>query len=86
MGRWLKGRLAAAGLVNPVNDTQADTDRAGMITKEMLEEYGCDNLYLKKTGQTAWMKMELHWMCGCFHLSQQMKEEKKNSAVFEKLS
>ena len=53
MGRGLKGRLAAAGLVNPVNDTQADTDRAGMITKEMLEEYGCYNLYLKKTGQTA---------------------------------
>lgn len=53
MGRWLKGRLAAAGLVNPVNDTQADTDRAGMITKEILEEYGCENLYFKKTGQTA---------------------------------
>ena len=53
MGRWLKGRLAAAGLVNPVNDTQADTDREGMITREMLEEYGCDNLYLKKTGKTA---------------------------------
>ena len=53
MGRWLKGRLAAAGLVIPVNDTQADTDRTGMITKEMLQEYGCKNLYLKKTGQTA---------------------------------
>ncbi len=53
MGRWLKGRLAAAGLVSPVNDTQMDTERNGMITKEMLEEYGCENLYLKKTGQTA---------------------------------
>ena len=53
MGRWLKGRLAASGLVNPVNDTQLDTDRTGMITKEMLQEYGCDALYLKKTGQTA---------------------------------
>ena len=53
MGRWLKGRLAAAGLVKPVNDTQADTYRTGMITKEMLQEYGCENLYLKKTGQTA---------------------------------
>lgn len=53
MGRWLKGRLAAAGLVNPVNDTQADIDRTGMITQEMLQEYGCENLYLKKTGQTA---------------------------------
>ena len=53
MGRWLKGRLAAAGLVKPVNDTQLDTDRTGMITQEMLKEYGCENLYLKKTGQTA---------------------------------
>ena len=53
MGRWLKGRLVAAGLVNPVSDTQADIDRTGMITREMLKEYGCENLYLKKTGQTA---------------------------------
>ena len=53
MGRWLKGRLAAAGLVVPVNDTQLDPDRTGMITKEILQEYGCENLYLKKTGQTA---------------------------------
>jgi len=53
MGRWLKGRLAAAGLVTPVNDTQRDTDRTGMITKEILKEYGCENLYFKKTGQTA---------------------------------
>lgn len=53
MGRWLKGRLAAAGLVKPVNDTQLDKDRTGMITKEMLKEYGCESLFLKKTGQTA---------------------------------
>ena len=53
MGRWLKGRLAAAGIVKPVNNTAADTDRIGMITKEMLEEYGCDRLVFKKTGQTA---------------------------------
>lgn len=53
MGRWLKGRLAAAGLVTPVNDTQLDKDRNGMITQEMLQEYGCDCLMFKKTGQTA---------------------------------
>lgn len=53
MGRWLKGRLVVAGLVAPINDTQKDTDRKGMITKEILQEYGCENLYLKKTGQTA---------------------------------
>lgn len=53
MGRWLKGRLAAAGLVAPVNDTQNDKDRTGMITQEILQEYGCDRLMFKKTGQTA---------------------------------
>lgn len=53
LGRWIKGRLAASGLVTPVNDTQADTDRKGMITKEMLQAYGCDSLVLSKTDQKA---------------------------------
>lgn len=53
MGRWLKGRLAAAGIVKPVNNTLEDIDRQGMITQEMLDEYGCDRLVFKKTGQTA---------------------------------
>ncbi|MNW64584.1 NgoFVII restriction endonuclease [compost metagenome] len=53
LGRWIKGRLAAAGLVTPVNDTQADLDRQGMITKEMLDTYGSDSLVLSKTEQTA---------------------------------
>jgi len=51
MGRWIKGRLAAAGLVSPVNDSQKDTDRAGMITKEMLAAYGCDTVVLTKTSK-----------------------------------
>lgn len=51
LGRWIKGRLAVAGLVTPVNDTQADKDRTGMITKEMLAAYGCDRLVLTKTDQ-----------------------------------
>lgn len=51
LGRWIKGRLAAAGLVTPVNDTQLDHDRRGMITKEMLAAYGCDTLVLTKTDQ-----------------------------------
>lgn len=51
LGRWIKGRLAAAGLVTPVNDTQLDRDRIGMITKEMLADYGCDTLILTKTDQ-----------------------------------
>lgn len=53
MGRWLKGRLAVAGLVSPVNNTQLDTERLGMITEEILREYGCSCLVFKKTGQTA---------------------------------
>lgn len=51
LGRWIKGRIAAAGLVIPVNDTQADKDRTGMITKEMLAAYGCNRLVLTKTDQ-----------------------------------
>lgn len=53
IGRWIKGRLAAAGLVTPVNDAQLDMDRKGMITQEMLASYGCDSLVLTKTDQKA---------------------------------
>ena len=53
MGRWIKGRLAAAGLVTPVNDSQRDTDRLGMITTEMLEAYGCNAVVFTKTDQKA---------------------------------
>ena len=53
MGRWLKGRLVAAGIVKPINNTAEDVNRVGMITEEMLDEYGCDRLLFEKTGQTA---------------------------------
>lgn len=53
MGRWLKGRLVAAGIVKPVNNTAQDIERRGMITQEMLEMYGCDRLLFKKTDQVA---------------------------------
>lgn len=53
LGRWIKGRLAAAGLVTPVNDTQLDINRYGMITKEILVAYGRDSLVLTKTDQKA---------------------------------
>jgi HKD family nuclease len=53
LGRWIKGRLAAAGLVKPVNDTQADLNRKGMITSEMLKAYGSNALVLSKTDQKA---------------------------------
>ncbi len=54
LGRWIKGRLAAAGLVTPVNDTQRDKDRTGMITREMLLRYGCERLVLAKTTKQAY--------------------------------
>lgn len=54
MGRWLKGRLAAAGLVTPVDDPyKNDQQRNSMITKEMLAEYGTDHLLFSKTNQKA---------------------------------
>ena len=39
--------------MNPVPDTQKDTDRLGMITKEMLEAYGCNSLTFTKTDKKA---------------------------------
>lgn len=51
MGRWLKGRLVAAGLVTPVNNTLEDTAHTGMITKEMLRKYGRDVLIFRKTNK-----------------------------------
>ena len=59
LGRWIKGRLAAAGLVTPVNDTQKDKERAGMITREMLLRYGCERLVLTKTTKQAYDGDEL---------------------------
>lgn len=53
MGRWIKGRLAAAGLVSPLNDTGKDIHRLGMITQEMLEAYGRNHLVLTKTTKKA---------------------------------
>ena len=54
LGRWLKGRFVSAGLVKPVADTQLDAQgaREGMITKEMLDQYGCIGLSLQKTSKT----------------------------------
>ena len=45
----------------------------GMITEEMLQEYGCDRLEFKKTGQTALDEMAIHWMFGCCHLQLDLK-------------
>lgn len=50
MGRWLKGRLAAAGLVKPVDDPySSDPEKNSMITKEMLDEHGTDCVLFAKT-------------------------------------
>lgn len=49
MGRWIKGRLVASGLVEPVNQVEADTEFKGMITGEVLEKYGRNSITLSKT-------------------------------------
>ena len=53
MGRWIKGRLVAAGLVTPVNDSLKDSERTGMITREMLDAYGCNAVVITKTDEKA---------------------------------
>ena len=49
LGKWIKQRLVDDGLVERVEDTAKDLDRKGMITKEMLESYGCNALAFQKT-------------------------------------
>lgn len=51
MGRWIKGRLVAAGLVEPVNNVSNDPDCRGLITGETLARYGRDTITLTKTDQ-----------------------------------
>lgn len=53
LGRWLKGRLEAAGLVERINDTGLDKERKGMITQEMLAAYGRDELLFEKMPSKA---------------------------------
>lgn len=49
LGKWIKGRLVKEKLVEPCMNTSADKERKGMITKEMLNEYGCNALAFQKT-------------------------------------
>jgi hypothetical protein len=53
MGRWIKGRLAAAGLIESINQVEADTLFEGLITEETLEKYGRKSLTLTKTALTT---------------------------------
>lgn len=53
MGRWIKGRLIAAGLVEAVNNVEADIEGTGVITGEMLERYGRNTITLTKTELTT---------------------------------
>lgn len=48
-GRWIKGRLATAGYVKPVDDTFADTNREGVVTQEMLDAAKMRTMVLTKT-------------------------------------
>ncbi len=61
-GRWIKGRLATAGYVKPVDKIDEDTDRQGVITTEMLEDAGMRNLVLTKTNLQATGRLtKRHW-------------------------
>ena len=55
LGYWLKGRLAAAGIAEPVGNVQNDLagEKKGVITYEKLLEYGRTSLTLTKTSLTA---------------------------------
>lgn len=51
LGWWIKGRLINSGLISPQPNTLEDTEKKGMITTEILEEYGCTELSFIKTNK-----------------------------------
>lgn len=53
MGRWIKGRLVAAGLVEAMNNVETDIAGKGVITGEMLKQYGRNTITLTKTELTT---------------------------------
>jgi len=53
MGRWIKGRLVAAGIVDPINTVEKDAEGRGVITEEMLRRYGRTTITLTKTTLTT---------------------------------
>ncbi|AHC40103.1 hypothetical protein OVS_00555 [Mycoplasma ovis str. Michigan] len=52
IGRWIKGRLAECELVSGFDYVCEDQRKSGIITKETLEWYGGDQVFLKKTNIT----------------------------------
>lgn len=49
IGRWIKGRLVATGLLKAYDNVEHDTDRDGMVTVEMLNRSHMRVLELHKT-------------------------------------
>ncbi|MFA9397943.1 MAG: restriction endonuclease PLD domain-containing protein [Clostridiaceae bacterium] len=80
MGRWIKGRLVAAGLVEAVNNVESDINGIGVITGEMLQQYGRNTITLTKTELTTMLDdgSEVQvWMLSFLPESNSRKEDKQ---------
>ncbi|WP_043911274.1 NgoFVII family restriction endonuclease [Mycoplasma wenyonii] len=49
IGGWIKVRLAECELIEEYGYPYEDKEKSGVITKETLDDYGGDKVYLKKT-------------------------------------
>lgn len=49
LGRWIKGRLVANGLLTPVDNVNNDINNLGVVTKEMLQQANMETIVLTKT-------------------------------------
>lgn len=78
MGRWIKGRIVASGLVDPINQVEADVAYKGMITGEILEKYGRNSITLTKTTEKTFAEdgseMEV-WMLSFLPNNADLQEE-----------
>lgn len=57
-GYWIKGRLINSGLISPQPNTYMDKEKKGIISKEILDKYGCNNLIFTKTNQKVFDEIE----------------------------
>lgn len=49
LGRWIKGRLVATGLLKAQDSADSDEERLGVVTQEMLRKAHMENMVLTKT-------------------------------------
>lgn len=77
LGRWIKGRLVATGLLRAYDNVEHDKNRDGMVTAEMLNKAHMSVLELHKTSMKRLGKV--------YHLNSKGRLDKKKPPKYKAL-